>query len=579
MAQKTRQNFLHGAIVLVVGTIIVKMISAIYKIPITNLLGGTGFGYFNTAYNLFNPIYALAVAGLPIAVARMVSENMAQRRYRDIRRIMGVATTLFFVTGTLGTAIMLFGSKLFVKIVGNQEAFISVIVLAPAVFFCCIMSAYRGYYEGVRNMYPTAISQIIEAIAKLIFGVAFAYVAIKIGLNEFSASGTVYGKAVASLDEAKIEVLPYASAGAIGGVTISTVAGAVYLWIRHRIKGDGITKEELEASPKPHSTKYIRKHLIKIAIPVCLAAIIVNLTSLIDLVTLMNRMATALEKDAAEFLGMYQGLIPSGMEMSDIPNYLYGSYNTALTVFTLVPAITTTFGVSALPNVASAWALKNTSEIKKNIESVLRITALLAIPAGLALFAISGPVLSLLFASKPNEVAIATPMLRVLGIAVIFVSMATPINSILQAIGQEKAPVRFMLIGGMLKLIINFIFVAVPSINIQSAPYGTLVCYGFIVIASIMCLVKSTSVQLDYMSVFVKPTVAGGMCALSAWVSYGLASKVLPSSISTVLCIGIGVVIYATVILLIRGIAKDDVVMLPKGEKIAKILEKRGLIG
>lgn len=564
---------------LVVGTIIVKIIGAIYKIPITNLLGGTGFGYFNTAYNLFNPIYALAVAGLPIAVARMVSESMAQKRYRDIRRIMGVATMLFLATGTAGTALMIFGSKLFVNLVGNADAFISVLTLAPAVFFCCIMSAYRGYYEGVRNMYPTAISQIIEAIAKLIFGVSLSYIMIKIGLNEYNTSSTVFGKAVASLDEAKMAVLPYASAGAIGGVTISTAAGAIYLWIRHRIKGDGISKEELMSSPKPHSTAYIRKNLIKIAIPVCLAAIIVNLTSLIDLVTLMNRMQTALETDAAAFLGMYRGLIPSSMEQSDIPNYLYGSYNAALTVFNLVPAITTTFGISALPNVASAWSVRNIKETKKNIESVLRITALLAIPAGLALFAISGPILSLLFASKPDEVAIATPMLRVLGIAVIFVSMTTPINSILQAIGQEKAPVRFMLIGGSLKLIINFIFVAIPSVNIQSAPYGTVACYGFIVVASLITLVKSAQIELDYMSIFVKPIAAGSICALSAWASYGLMSKVIPSKISTVICIGIGALVYAIVILIIKGIAKDDVTMLPKGEKIAKILEKRGLIG
>lgn len=580
MAQRAKQNFLHGALILVVGTIIVKIIGAVYKIPITNLLGGTGFGYFNTAYNLFNPIYALAVAGLPVAVARMVSENMAKKRYRDIRRIMGISSSLFFVTGSIGLIIMLLGSNLFVKMVGNQEALVSVLVMAPSVFFCCIMSAYRGYYEGMRNMYPTAISQIIEAVAKLIFGVALAYLMIHIGLNQYETTKMVFGKAVSSLEEAKQAVLPYASAGAIGGVTLSTFVGALYLWIRHRIRGDGISKEEMRASPAPRSSKTLTRQLIRIAIPVCLGALVLNLTSLIDLTTLMNRMQTAMNRNSAEFLKMYQGLIPAGMEQSRIPNYLYGSYNAALTIFNLVPAITTTFGVSALPNVASAWAVRNLQATKRNVESVLRVTSLIAVPAGLALFALSGPILSLLFPSRPQEAAIAAPMLQVLGIAVIFVSMATPINSILQAIGQEKLPVRFMLVGGSLKLIINFIFVAIPGINIHSAPYGTVACYAFIVLAALIALSKCTGIRINFLSVFVKPLVAGGLCAASAWVSHSLLGKVIGSpSIVTVLAILIGVFVYALSILLIRGIARDDVAMLPKGEKIAKILEKRGLIG
>ena len=290
MPNRPKQSFLHGAIILMVATVIVKLIGAVFKIPLTNLIGGEGMGYFTTAYGLFNPIYALSIAGLPVAVAKMVAENAALRRFKDIRRIMRISTALFFIMGIAGLSLIVFGSGLFVRAVGNPGAFWSVIAISPAIFFGCMTSAYRGYYQGLRNMYPTAVSQIVEAIIKLAGGLLGAYLMLLWGARQFESGGSVFGQAVATMEQAQAASLPYAAAGAIFGVTLSTLGGAAYLWISHKCRGDGITEAEVEASPEPRPAKQLRRRLIRLAIPVCLGAVAVNLTSMIDLVSVMNRL-------------------------------------------------------------------------------------------------------------------------------------------------------------------------------------------------------------------------------------------------------------------------------------------------
>lgn len=578
MQARKKQSFLQGAIILVVATVVVKIIGVFFKMPLTNIIGAAGMGYFNIAYGLFNTLYALSVAGLPVAVAKMVAENAAVRRFRDVRRIRTLSTLAFLVTGTVGTLIMFFGAGPYVRFNRNEDAYWAVAVMAPAILFVCLTSSFRGYYEGLRNMYPTAASQVVEALGKLLFGMLFATQILQRGLDEYVRLGTVFGVPSASAAHAKLDVLPYAAAGAIAGIALSTLMGTLYLWLRHCVSGDGITQAELAASPKAAGSRVIMARLVRLAVPVCLGALVLNITTLIDISSITNRLSTAITKDAATVLGMYAGAIPAAMELRDIPNFLYGTYTMAVTVFNLVPAITTTFGVSALPVIAAAWSTRNQNDLTRSIESVLRITSLVAFPAGLGLVALAEPILLLIY---PGEAAavVAAPMLRILGIAVLFVSLATPTNSMLQAIGRADVPVKLMLAGGLLKLATNFIFIANPAVNIQIAPYGTLLCYVVILLASLPVLSRAAGVSIHIGKTFFRPLAAAGFCGASAWASYGLLARALPNGLSTVLAIGTGGVIYVICLFLFRAIAKDDILMLPNGEKIAKTLEKKKLIG
>lgn len=578
MSAKQKQNFLHGALILMSATVIVKIIGYFFKVPLKGIIGVSGFGYFNAAYGLFNTLYALSVAGMPVAVARMVAQNMQQGRFRDVRKIKRLSTIAFLCAGLLGSLLMIAGAGPYVRLAQNPNAFLSVFVMSPAIFFVCASSSYRGYYEGLRNMYPTAWSQVLEALVKLVCGLLFACAAIRMGMEEYEGSGTVFGALVSTPEQARLAVLPYGAAGAILGIVVSTAAGSLFLWAYNRRRGDGISAQMLEQAVPAATGKEILKQLWTIAVPICLGALALNITTLIDVSSLTNRLSTALANGEEALLSMYDGILPADMPREEIPNYLFGAYNMSVTLFNLIPALTTTFGVSALPSVTAAWTSQNRRMLQKNIESVWRVTSMIAFPAGFGICALAEPILTLVYQADPASIPIAAPILRVLGIAAIFVALSSPTNSMLQAIGRVKVPVRLMLIGGFLKLAVNFSLVPIPSVNIQGAPFGTLLCYMTIICISVPTLCRAAGVRLRFGKVFLKPLFAGALCGITAWAGYGLLSRVAGNTISTSFSILAAGIVYVVVLFLTHGVEKYDILMLPKGEKIAKLLEKYGLI-
>jgi len=206
-----KQNFLQGAMVLSIATILVKIIGAVFKIPL-QLIDTTAFGYFNAAYKIYIPIYTIAIAGLPIAVARLVSMSIARNRFKDVRTIHKTAFRIFLVTGSIGTAVMLAASFWYPQFTGMPEVQGTMWVMAPAILCCCLVSAYRGLYEGTRNMMPTAVSQVLEAVGKLVFGLSLAYGMKLLGEWQFANGGIVFGQAVSSETQALAVSLPYMAA-------------------------------------------------------------------------------------------------------------------------------------------------------------------------------------------------------------------------------------------------------------------------------------------------------------------------------------------------------------------------------
>ena len=592
--KSTKQNFLQGAFILVAATVLVKVIGALFKIPLANLVGGVSSGFFASAYNLFTPIYAVCVAGLPVAVSRMVAETSARGRYRDSRKIFHLALLTFLIVGFIAMVIIAVFAKPFVTMQKSAGALWSVVAIAPAVFFGCIMSAYRGYYEGLRNMYPTAVSQLIEALAKMLVGLILAYIVVQMGLSQYEATkettklvfGTVVnitpGLSGAELQEelmkqVQLAAAPYTAVAATFGVTASTVVGTLVLVLRHKIKGDGISKAELASSPKSMSTKTLLVRLLKIAIPVSLGSLAVNLTSVIDLFSIKSRLNSVAINHTDVIMKMFGEFMPNNIPVDKIADELWGIYSVAvLSLFNLVPSLCVAFGKSALPNVTASWARKDIAGTKRNIESVLRITALLAIPAGVGLSVLSKPVLSFLFNTETVE--IGGPILQILGIACIFVSIVTPIYNMLQAVGRVDIPVKLMLLGAAIKLVMNFTLVGIPQLNIKGAAFGTLACYIVSFLLGLYFLCRQTKVMPNFMSVFVKPLIAAVLMGAAAWAANGLLGRFLPTKLTTLTAIIIGGLIYVISLLLVHGISKDDILMLPKGEKIAKVLEKRGII-
>lgn len=574
----TKQSFLHGALILLVAIAIVKVIGALFKIPLNLIITPVGMGYFTTAYNLYNPIFSLATAGFPIAIARLVSESYARGRFRDIRQIHKVSIPIFLTLGALAFCLMFFGAKPYVAYAtdsGDMNALPAIYVLAPAIIFSSMVAIYRGYYEGLRNMYPTALSEVVEAIFKLILGLSAAYYVIYKGLEEFAASGTVYGAAMPSEEYAKAATLPYAAAGAILGVTVGALFSFIFLWVYHKRNGDGITQEMLLGSPRPHPMKQTISRMIRTAIPVALGALAVNLSSLVDTTFVQRRLRDIMSLNPDVLLNLYNGLLSDVVIQTDrVPTFLFGCYGNATTLFMLIPAITQAFGVSALPSVTTAWTTGDPKKIKYSIESVLRVVALITIPAGLGLSVLSGPITRLL-----GYNSITGSILVLLGLGAIFAATNTPINSMLQAVGRVDIPIKLLSVGLVIKVALNYYLVGIPEINVMGAGIGTLACYLFLTVFALFFLCRETKVKLNLFALFVKPFLSGGVCVAAAYFVQKFAAQLIgQDKIATLLALVSAVVIYAICMLWLKALDKSDILMLPKGQKIAKILENHGWI-
>ncbi len=607
LASEKKQSVLNGAMMLMFAVVLVKLIGVLFKIPLTDMIGIVGRGYFNSAYEVYTPIFAISMAGLPVAVSRMVAENVALERYREARAVFNVSKRIFIIVGTVGTLILLIAAYPYCSLVAGKFSLPAVLCVAPSIFFCCFMSAYRGYYEGLRNMTPTAISQVVEALGKLVIGLIFSKIVISIGENQYTGgmaasgniSATVFGNQVTSLAEANSVIVPWAAAAAVLGVTVGSIASTVFLMICYKIKGDGFTRVQLVNSPKARQGEVIAKDMIKIAIPMVISALILNITNLIDTVTIQTRLATALETGFNTVVSMHSEAINEAVSLSrldlsnqaEVVKYLWGAYGTALDFRNLVPTITIQLGVSALPALAAAWATKDKKSVKSTIETVLRIGMLIALPAGIGMASLASPILTILYGrgASSDAISVVAPILTAYGFATCIMAISTPITNMLQAIGRTDIPVKSVVVGAICKITCNFILVGNPKINIYGAVVGTIMFYVVIVLCNFISLLRISKVKIHWKSVFVKPFISAALCGVTAYAANGLLTKLFPAdtsesllnmgTVSTVISIGLAVVVYAVSLLLIKGIAKEDVIVLPKGEKIAKKLEKYGLLG
>ena len=587
MAERKKQSLLTGAGVLAIATVLVKIIGALYKIPLVNLISSEGYGYFQGAYAIYNPLYAISMAGLPIAVSKLVSQNVEAGQMRDARAIFRVSRKLFFLVGGVGTLLLMLLAVPYSYAVKAPMNYVSVLVVAPCILFCCMMSSFRGYYEGLRNMTPTGVSQVIEAAIKMVVGLAATTVYFKHQLARYH-SGNVnglfhaFGQDVHSEAEFLAAMYPYAAAVAISGVTIGSMIGLCYLFLHAKRHGLGFTREELVNSPRPRSDFDLRRQIIRIAAPIALTSLILNLSNLIDDFTIRNRLAHAVEVGMDVIKGMYGASITAAGTLNEnIPNYIYGAHGSVLNLRNLIPTITLTLGISAIPVLSAAWHRKDRGEIKVTIESALRICMLVALPAGFGMAALAEPILKLLYPSEAHTAPISAPLLVVYGLGMFLFSTTSPITNMLQAVGRMDIPVKTIAIGSVIKIVMNFILIGNPKINIHGAPVSTVVMYTVMLAINLTALLRVTKVKPNFVSVFLKPLLAAGACGVSAFGAYRLLAAVLPDhlKIATVFGILVGGGIYVIVLFAVKGIAKDDVEMLPKGEKIAKVLAKFRLLG
>lgn len=614
MKNQSKQTMLNGAAILVASTVIVKVIGALYKIPLTDMLGTVGRGYFNSAYEVYTPIFSIAMSGVSVAVLRMVAEAVARGNYTEARQTYRVSKKVFFIIGLIGTVFMFAITYPYARYIANLRNIPALLCIAPSIFFCYYMSAYRGYYEGLRNMIPTGVSQVFEALGKLCFGLILVKIIGSIGLAQYQAgmadggtSAVVFGTVVKDEVEANSAIVPWTAAGAVFGVTLGSVASTVFLAIYHRIKGDGFTPEQLAASPDAPTDGFIAKSMIRIAIPMIISALVLNITNLIDTATIQWRLKVAIS--SPEGFEYVKGMFKSAFDLAtqndrlnlkdkaEVVKYLWGSYGMALDFKGLVPMITVQLGLSALPALTTAWTVKNQYEIKSTIETVLRIAMMIAFPAGIGMAVLATPILTILYGrgASSDAISVVAPILATYGIATFVMGVSTPITNMLQAIGRTDIPAKTVCIGAVVKIVCNYIFVGNYRFNIYGALVGTVLFYVVIVGINFFQLMRLTKVKPNWVSIFLKPFLCAVLCGLSAYgvnallpklvtllsqrINLGSLASILNSStVNTIIAIAVAGVVYFAALLLSKSFNRDDLETLPKGSKIVKILDKRGLL-
>lgn len=582
--KKVNHSFAAGALIMTIGMFIVKLAGAAFKIPLSYILGGVGFGYFTTAYNMYSPIHALATAGLPIAISRMVSGYMTQGRYKDVKLMHKISIPLFMATGLFGSLLMIFGSFYYVQLVNAPGSLYSLLALAPTIFFSCLISIYKGYYEGLRNMVPTAVSEIIEAFGKVIFGISLAWLTVSYGMSEFQKFGTVFGTAYETKEAAKLAILPWVSAAAVVGITLGSVAGYLYMLIKFKICGYGITPEELKEAPEPYPVKKIMKMLLSISVPVALGAIIMNVASTIDSTLIQTRLNDIMTSTPEALLKVYGSLIPQqNIKAGKVHVFLLGCFGYMNTVVMVLPTITQGFAISALPNVTSAWVSGVKEKIKSSIETVLKVTSIVSLPIGIGMSVLSLPIMDLIYNTfgknkSAEEVVISSHIMGIYALGIIFVAIGTPICSTLQAVGRADIPLKALTAGVVMKIAFNYILVGIPEINIQGAGIGTLICYLFVCAVTLFSLKKETKVSLDFTGVFLKPLLCALICGATAWASQGLMAMAIPYKLATVIAIALAAVVYVFALFLTKTVTSKDLATIPKCKKIIKVLEKFGMM-
>ena len=575
------QSFLKGAMVLGSSMVIVKLMGMIYKILLSNQYGGVGTGLFNSAYALYNPLFMLSTAGFPIAISRMVSESVTKKRYKDVKQIHRVSVPIFVIAGCLCFLAMILGGFLYVKIIHADNAIFALLCLSPTIFFGCLMSIYRGYFEGMRNMVPTAVSEIIEAACKLFLGFTASFLVTKYGMSRYEATGYVFGTKCGSVSEAESVIVPIAIGAAITGISLGSLFGFLYLFIRYKRGGDGISREELRNSPPPRKPEQTLRVMVRTAIPIGLGSIIMSLADMVDSTLVNIRINNIMQTNPDALLNVYGSLIPDHVyQNGETHTFLYGCYGIALTLMMLVTAVTQVFGTTALPSVTAAWTGGNKEQLKKSMETVMRVTTLVTIPSGIGMSVLAEPLLSLIYhgSAVSSEVEIGSRVLTVMGISVIFIATSTPLCSMLQAIGRMDVPLKLFAIGMVIKIIVNYILVGIPEINIQGANIGSIVCYGFVTIVALFVLCRETKIVPDFVSIFVKPLFAGIVCGVAAYFSEIFFDLFLAQRIATLLAVVAAIVAYIIALFLFKAIKREDILQMPKGNKIIKILEKRKLI-
>jgi Membrane protein involved in the export of O-antigen and teichoic acid len=527
-----KKSFIQGAVILGIAGLIIKVMGAFFRIPLANFIGDEGMGYYQTAYPVYVLFLTLSTSGIPIAISKMVSERIATDHYYDAYRVYRVSFILLFTIGIVSSCILFFGAGLIVNAIGNPGAKYAMMAIAPALLFVPMMASFRGYFQGMQNMKPTAASQVAEQFFRVAAGLSLAYVLVAKG-REYAAAGASFG----------------ATAGAIAGLIF-----IVGIYLYHK----GSLKDDIDRTFRKNGEKSsaILGKIFMIAIPVTIGAAIMPIMNAIDVAIVMQRLQET---------GWAEGAA----------NSLYGQLTgMAGPLINFPQVLTQAIAMSLVPAIAAAYKQKDINFLNYNVRLGIRTAIIIGLPCSLGLMTLSEPIMLMLYPMQKASAASAAPCLFVMAFGVIFLSTVQTLTGILQGLGKPMVPVINLFIGAIVKVILTYTLTGIGSINVKGAAIGTVAAYIVASTLNIMAVKRYTGVRFDVKLTYVKPVVSAIAMSAVVWMVYYLLFGTLGNALSTIISIMCGAVAYVMMLFVTKSITNEELKMLPKGGKLIQIMNK-----
>lgn len=525
-------TLLKGATILVIAGIVSKIFGAVFRIPLTNMIGAEGQSYYSAAYAVYNLLFVIATAGFPVAISRMVSSRIAEGDFINAHKSYKLAMKVSWALGIVSFLVMYFGAGAIAGFYKNPGSEASMKAISVALLFTPLVASMRGYYQGRQDMKPTGITEVIEQMVRVAAGLSLAYMFYRTSLVN-AAAGATFG----------------ASAGIMAALLAMAVIYARDKSTRSRLFEGSIVREETD--------KKRLRELLAFLIPITIGSSVMPIMFNIDAAIIVRRLlATGWDRVMAEKLyGLMGGYCDP---IINLPNIF-------------IDAIC----ISLMPAVTTAFTLKKQDELDGHIKTGLKTMMVITYPCAVGLIVLARPILTMLFYRKIDEAEMAVPALQILALSIITLAIMRTFSTSLQGIGKMMLPVWNLFIGAMVKAVVSYILLGIPAININGAAFGSVIAYVTAGILNYRALRKYANVTIDMKSVFIKPLIAALIMGAATFASYKLIYIVTSSNaLSTMVSIIIAVLVYFVTVFKLKAVTKDEIEMMPKGDLIYRLAVK-----
>jgi len=521
-----KDSLVKGTAVLGTSLLIAKVFGLVYRLVLPNLIGTQAMGLYGMAYAVYTVLLTLSMAGIPVAISKLISKDIATGDYSNALRVFKIAFMTMAVTGVVFSTLLFFGSTYISEhVTGDPRAYLSLRAVAPAILIVSLMSSFRGYFQGLQKMTNTAISQLLEQFIRVFGIILFAYIMLPHG-EVYAAAGAAFGN--------------------VGGA----FAGLIYLWWRY-YKTPMPTVTQPVSGLSVEKQIQVVKQIFYLAFPIIIGNLVMPIMNLIDATVVVNRLTlSGFSQDEAT--GMFAHLTQYANPIIMFP----ATVGMALAM-SLVPAISETV------------AKRELAKTRFRAKTALRFSILFGLPSFLGLFLLSQQVIDLIFPRDPEA---SIPLLYLSpGIVFLMIKFAT--TGILQGLGKTMVPVKNLFIGAIFKVVITFWLTSIPGLNIRGAAIGTLIAYIIATLLNLNQVQKHVGVKFSKKEDLIKPLFATAIMGFLVMISYNFFAGLLTQNLGTLISIVVGVVVYGAVVLGLRIVTPEELMFIPKvGPKIARIL-------